>query len=61
MEKLLWPKINIDQNPELAQAFRVQSVPMVVAMYMGQPVSGFAGVRLTSRAGSTYDPAYRAS
>ncbi|HPJ81828.1 MAG TPA: thioredoxin domain-containing protein, partial [Saccharofermentans sp.] len=38
-------KVNVDQNPELAQAFRVQSVPMVVAMYQGQPVSGFAGVR----------------
>ena len=43
--KVALAKVNIDQNPELAQAFRVQSVPMVVAMYMGQPVSGFAGVR----------------
>lgn len=38
-------KVNVDQNPELAQAFRVQSVPMVVALYMGQPVSGFGGAR----------------
>ena len=38
-------KVNIDENAELAQAFRVQSVPMVVALYQGQPVTGFAGVR----------------
>lgn len=38
-------KVNIDENPELAEAFRVQSVPMVVALYQGQPVTGFAGVR----------------
>ncbi|HNQ92852.1 MAG TPA: tetratricopeptide repeat protein [Alphaproteobacteria bacterium] len=38
-------KVDIDQNPELAQAFRVQSVPMVVALYMGQPVGAFSGAR----------------
>ena len=43
--KIAMAKINIDDNPELAQAFRVQSVPMVIAMYMGQPVTAFAGMR----------------
>ena len=43
--KVVLAKVNIDDNPELAQAFRVQSVPMVVALYAGQPVTGFAGVR----------------
>lgn len=43
--KIAMAKVNIDQSPELAQAFRVQSVPMVVALYKGQPVTGFAGVR----------------
>jgi putative thioredoxin len=43
--KIMLAKVNIDDHPELAQAFRVQSVPMVVAMYGGQPVTGFAGVR----------------
>lgn len=43
--KIAMAKVNIDVVPELAQAFRVQSVPMVVALFMGQPVTGFAGIR----------------
>lgn len=43
--KIALAKVNIDDHPELAQAFRVQSVPMVVALYKGQPVTGFAGLR----------------
>ncbi len=38
-------KVNIDNNPELAQAFRVQSVPMVYAFFQGQPVDGFMGAK----------------
>lgn len=38
-------KVNIDQHPELAQAFRVQSVPTVYAFFQGQPVDGFMGGR----------------
>jgi putative thioredoxin len=36
-------KVDIDKNPELAQIFRVQSVPMVYAFWQGQPVEGFMG------------------
>ena len=36
-------KINIDENPELAQQLRIQSIPMVYAFSHGQPVDGFAG------------------
>ena len=36
-------KINIDENPEIAQQLRVQSIPMVYAFHQGQPVDGFAG------------------
>ena len=43
--KVALAKVNIDDNPELAQAFRVQSVPTVIAFFMGQPVSGFQGAR----------------
>lgn len=38
-------RINIDASPDLAQALRVQSVPMVYAFYQGQPVDGFVGLR----------------
>lgn len=43
--QVLLAKVNVDAEPALAQAFRVQSVPMVIAFYMGQPVSGFTGAR----------------
>lgn len=41
-------KVNIDENPELAQALRVQSVPTVFAFVGGQPVTAFAGARPAS-------------
>ncbi|MCB1969849.1 MAG: thioredoxin [Geminicoccaceae bacterium] len=42
-------KINIDENPELAQQMRVQSVPTVYAFVSGQPVTGFAGAQSESQ------------
>jgi putative thioredoxin len=36
-------KVNIDENPGIAQAFRVQSIPLVVAIKDGQAVDGFLG------------------
>ncbi len=36
-------KIDVDKNPRLAQAFRVQSIPLVYAFVGGQPVDGFQG------------------
>jgi putative thioredoxin len=36
-------RINIDENPELAQAFRIQSIPAVYAFADGRPVDGFTG------------------
>jgi len=38
-------KIDIDANPRLAQAFRVQSIPFVLAIVNGQPVDAFQGVQ----------------
>ncbi len=43
--QVLLAKINVDENQRLAQMFRVQSIPMVVALYKGQPVTAFSGAR----------------
>ena len=37
-------KIDVDANPRLAQALRVQGIPMVTAVVGGQLVEGFTGV-----------------
>lgn len=39
----LLARVNIDASPGIAQAFGVQSVPMVVALAGGQPVAAFNG------------------
>jgi putative thioredoxin len=36
-------KVNIDENPEIAQQLRIQSIPTVYAFKNGQPVDGFMG------------------
>jgi putative thioredoxin len=36
-------KINIDENKEIAQQLRIQSIPTVYAFKNGQPVDGFMG------------------
>jgi len=36
-------KVNVDENPGISQAFRVQSIPAVYAMKDGQVVDGFVG------------------
>ena len=38
-------KVDIDANPRIAQAFGVQSIPMVVAVVGGQPVDAFNGAQ----------------
>ncbi len=38
-------KINIDENQDLAQQMRIESVPTVLAFYDGKPVNGFAGLK----------------
>lgn len=45
---VLLAKVNIDENPDLAQALRIQSVPTVMAFFQGQPVTGFTGARPAS-------------
>ncbi len=43
--EVILTKVNIDENPGIAQAFGVQSIPLVVALKDGQPVDGFLGAQ----------------
>lgn len=36
-------KVNVDENPRLAQAFRIQSIPTVIAVSQGKIVEQFLG------------------
>ena len=38
-------KVDIDQNQDLAQQMRIQSVPTVLAFSDGKPVNGFTGLK----------------
>lgn len=38
-------KINVDNEPELAQAFEVASIPTLVVMKNGKITAGFSGAR----------------
>jgi putative thioredoxin len=39
----LLAKIDVDANPGVAQALRVQGIPYVVAVFQGRPVDAFSG------------------
>ncbi len=41
--KVVLAKVNIDENPGIAQAFKVQSIPAVFAFDRGQVIDGFVG------------------
>jgi putative thioredoxin len=41
--KVALVKVNVDENPQISQAFGVQSIPLVIAVKDGQPVDGFLG------------------
>jgi putative thioredoxin len=41
--KAVLVKVDVDQNPAISQAFRVQSIPAVYALKDGQIVDGFMG------------------
>ena len=43
--KVQMVRVNIDNNQEIAQQLRVQSVPTVYGFYNGQPVDAFAGAQ----------------
>ena len=42
-------RVDIDKNPQIAQQFRIQSVPMLYIFLQGQPLDGFAGAMQESQ------------
>lgn len=38
-------KVNADDNPQITQALRIQSLPTVIAFYQGRPVTAFQGAQ----------------
>jgi len=43
--KVVLTKVNVDENPAISQAFRVQSIPAVYALVDGKVVNGFIGAQ----------------
>lgn len=41
--RIVLAKVDVDANPQLAQGFRAQTIPMVVGLVAGQPVPLFNG------------------
>jgi putative thioredoxin len=54
-------RVDVDANPRLAQAFRVQGIPMVFAVAGGQPVDAFTGVLPEAQLRQWLDAVLRAS
>ena len=42
--KVMFGKLNVDENPRVASAFRIQSIPTVAIFKNSQMVDGFVGV-----------------
>ncbi|MGF1596328.1 MAG: thioredoxin [Acidimicrobiales bacterium] len=47
--RVVLAKINVDENPQASQAFRVQSIPAVYALANGQIVDNFIGAQPEAR------------
>ena len=43
--KVVLAKVNVDENPQISQAFRVQGIPAVYALSGGTVVDGFVGAQ----------------
>lgn len=53
--RLQLAKIDIDENPQIAQAFQVQSVPTVIALVGGRPIPLFQGAQPKAQVRQIFD------
>lgn len=54
-------KVNVDENPQIAQQLRVQSLPTVYAFWQGQPIDAFQGALPPSEIKAFIDKTIEAS
>lgn len=54
-------KVNVDENPQIAQQLRVQSLPTVYAFWQGQPIDAFQGALPASEIKAFIDKVIEAS
>lgn len=47
--KVVFGKLNVDENPRVASAFRIQSIPTIAVFKNGQIVDGFVGAASKSQ------------
>jgi putative thioredoxin len=57
--RVLLAKIDVDANPQLAQAFQVQSIPSVFAVVKGQPIPLFQGAQPEPQVRAVFDELMR--
>ncbi|GAB3239020.1 tetratricopeptide repeat protein [Kineosporia babensis] len=57
--RLLLAKIDVDANPQIAQAFQVQSIPSVFAVLKGQPIPLFQGAQPDAQVRAVFDELMR--
>jgi len=57
--RVLLAKVDVDANPQLAQAFQVQSIPSVFAVVKGQPIPLFQGAQPEPQVRAVFDELMR--
>ncbi|GAA3619060.1 tetratricopeptide repeat protein [Kineosporia mesophila] len=57
--RVLLARVEVDANPQLVQAFQVQSIPSVFAVIKGQPVPLFQGAQPEAQVRAVFDELLR--
>ena len=47
--KVIFGKVNVDENPRIASAFGIQSIPTITILENGKAIDGFVGVASKSQ------------